>query len=298
MQVKIRVRSGTSEEWAAKDPVLLLAEPGYDSTTRTLKIGDGASKWSELPTTVTTDQIEEAVANSAAVHNGVHGASHAGEGVDAIPAKTLTAARDLNTLTTTGVYIQGSSAGTTIALGYPVDGFAGEVTVTAQSSGAMVMQRATYFLGTSALFGSWIRTRYSNTWSPWTRVAMAQDTGWRVVTSWTHTGVVTGEPLPANLTPQSGLEGFIRWRRENNDVTLSLKAITVTSGSQVPIPPGFAPALGESPIVPVPGVTGGVPIGAAHVYLPTIPSPTQGYTYELRWRSRRPWPTTLPGAPG
>lgn len=177
MQVKIRVRSGTSEEWAAKDPVLLLAEPGYDSTTRTLKIGDGASKWSELPTTVTTDQIEEAVANSAAVHNGVHGASHAGEGVDAIPAKTLTAARDLNTLTTTGVYIQGSSAGTTTALGYPVDGFAGEVTVTAQSSGAMVMQRATYFLGTSTLFGSWIRTRYSNTWSPWIPIDVGYSAG-------------------------------------------------------------------------------------------------------------------------
>lgn len=55
MQVKIRVRSGTSEEWAAKNPVLLLAEPGYDSTARILKIGDGSSTWSELPETNIVD---------------------------------------------------------------------------------------------------------------------------------------------------------------------------------------------------------------------------------------------------
>lgn len=55
MQVKIRVRSGTSEEWAAKDPVLLLAEPGYDSTARVLKIGDGSSTWTQLPETNVVD---------------------------------------------------------------------------------------------------------------------------------------------------------------------------------------------------------------------------------------------------
>lgn len=87
MQVKIRVRSGTSEEWAAKDPVLLLAEPGYDSTTRTLKIGDGASKWSELPVTVTTDQIDAAVANSVSVNDGILAA------VEAAAAPALTASQ-------------------------------------------------------------------------------------------------------------------------------------------------------------------------------------------------------------
>ena len=45
---RMQQRRGTSEVWAAKDPVLLSGELGYDTTTGGVKIGDGVKKWSEL----------------------------------------------------------------------------------------------------------------------------------------------------------------------------------------------------------------------------------------------------------
>lgn len=48
MLVTIQFRRGTSAEWATADPVLGQGEPGFDTTVRGQKIGDGASHWSEL----------------------------------------------------------------------------------------------------------------------------------------------------------------------------------------------------------------------------------------------------------
>ena len=45
---RMQQRRGTSAEWAAKDPVLLAGELGYDMTTGGVKVGDGTKKWSEL----------------------------------------------------------------------------------------------------------------------------------------------------------------------------------------------------------------------------------------------------------
>lgn len=45
----IRIRRGTSAEWASANPVLRSGEPGIDLTTDTLKIGDGTTAWSSLP---------------------------------------------------------------------------------------------------------------------------------------------------------------------------------------------------------------------------------------------------------
>lgn len=44
----ITIRKGSSDQWAASNPVLSIGEPGYDSTTKTLKIGDGVTSWSSL----------------------------------------------------------------------------------------------------------------------------------------------------------------------------------------------------------------------------------------------------------
>lgn len=49
MLVTIQFRRGTSSQWASVDPILGQAEPGYDSTVGGIKIGDGVSRWSELP---------------------------------------------------------------------------------------------------------------------------------------------------------------------------------------------------------------------------------------------------------
>lgn len=49
MIAQIQVRRGTTAEWAAASPVVLAAgEPGYDSTLKRLKIGDGSTEWAAL----------------------------------------------------------------------------------------------------------------------------------------------------------------------------------------------------------------------------------------------------------
>ena len=49
MIAQIQVRRGTTAEWAAASPVVLAAgEPGYDTTLKMLKFGDGATEWASL----------------------------------------------------------------------------------------------------------------------------------------------------------------------------------------------------------------------------------------------------------
>ena len=45
---KIQIRRGTTAEWAAANPVLLVGERGYDTTARRSKIGDGSTLWNSL----------------------------------------------------------------------------------------------------------------------------------------------------------------------------------------------------------------------------------------------------------
>lgn len=46
---RIQVRRGKAAFWTDENPVLFLGEPGYESDTRKLKFGDGATHWRELP---------------------------------------------------------------------------------------------------------------------------------------------------------------------------------------------------------------------------------------------------------
>ena len=48
MTTRIEVRSGTSAEWSAVNPILHEGEVGYDSTEDKIKVGDGTAQWSEL----------------------------------------------------------------------------------------------------------------------------------------------------------------------------------------------------------------------------------------------------------
>jgi hypothetical protein len=48
--VRFQLRRDTATNWAsAGNPVLLSGEPGYDTTNKILKVGDGSSTWSLLP---------------------------------------------------------------------------------------------------------------------------------------------------------------------------------------------------------------------------------------------------------
>jgi hypothetical protein len=46
----IQLRRGTTAEWADANPVLSVAEPGWDTELHILKIGNGVDTWTELPT--------------------------------------------------------------------------------------------------------------------------------------------------------------------------------------------------------------------------------------------------------
>ena len=49
MIAQLQVRRGTTAEWAAASPVVLAAgEPGYDTTLKMLKFGDGSTEWASL----------------------------------------------------------------------------------------------------------------------------------------------------------------------------------------------------------------------------------------------------------
>jgi hypothetical protein len=44
-----QIRRGNSLNWTQKNPILLAGEPGFELDTNLLKIGNGVSRWSELP---------------------------------------------------------------------------------------------------------------------------------------------------------------------------------------------------------------------------------------------------------
>jgi hypothetical protein len=46
---KIQLRRGTAAEWTARNTLLLAGEPGYETDTDFLKIGDGVTRWNQLP---------------------------------------------------------------------------------------------------------------------------------------------------------------------------------------------------------------------------------------------------------
>lgn len=46
---RLKNRTGTAQEWASTNPILLSGEFGVESDTNKLKIGDGSTHWNDLP---------------------------------------------------------------------------------------------------------------------------------------------------------------------------------------------------------------------------------------------------------
>lgn len=44
----IKLRTGTTTQWTKANPILALGEPGYDSDSHVLKVGDGGTPWTSL----------------------------------------------------------------------------------------------------------------------------------------------------------------------------------------------------------------------------------------------------------
>lgn len=48
IHITFRLRRNTSVQWAELNPILDQGEPGFESDTGRLKVGDGLSEWNEL----------------------------------------------------------------------------------------------------------------------------------------------------------------------------------------------------------------------------------------------------------
>ena len=58
MAAKIQLRRDTASVWASVNPTLALGEPGVETDTYKVKVGDGTSDWNALPYSVTTQFTE------------------------------------------------------------------------------------------------------------------------------------------------------------------------------------------------------------------------------------------------
>lgn len=64
MRAVIKVRRGTTEEWVTSNRVLAPGEPGYDTTLKEYKVGDGVHTWLELEAHISETAVQELI-NSA-----------------------------------------------------------------------------------------------------------------------------------------------------------------------------------------------------------------------------------------
>lgn len=64
---RFKLRGGTAAEWASANPVLLAREPGIETDTLAIKIGDGTRPWNQLPYSGRNTQTLLAEADAATV---------------------------------------------------------------------------------------------------------------------------------------------------------------------------------------------------------------------------------------
>jgi len=64
MATRIQLRRGTAAQWAAVDPILALAEPGFETDTGILRIGDGSTPYTSLEPILTVGAIQEYLAQA------------------------------------------------------------------------------------------------------------------------------------------------------------------------------------------------------------------------------------------
>jgi hypothetical protein len=49
VKTTFKLRRALTSEWASKNPILAVGEPGFALDTNQLKIGDGINAWNSLP---------------------------------------------------------------------------------------------------------------------------------------------------------------------------------------------------------------------------------------------------------
>lgn len=55
MAIRLQLRRDTAANWASSNPVLALGEPGVETDTLKVKVGDGITAWNSLGYSITKD---------------------------------------------------------------------------------------------------------------------------------------------------------------------------------------------------------------------------------------------------
>lgn len=139
---------------------------------------------------------------------------------------------DLNTYTTTGIYLQPANSNATGVLNYPTAA-AGilEVASTLYSGTPYVFQRyTTYLAGNPAGHGVYFRTKYNSTWTNWTRVWASNDFAQSDVTGWASLfGQLRSYQNDWQYAPVNGQPRFL-WGSINSPVpTLNVMGVSIPS---------------------------------------------------------------------
>lgn len=98
MADKIQFRRDTSANWAAANPVLGTGEPGFDTTLKMFKVGDGSTAWSSLPWAVNGAVINDSSSSTTEVWS----ASKINTAINAAISSTQTVAPTLSVGSVTG----------------------------------------------------------------------------------------------------------------------------------------------------------------------------------------------------
>jgi hypothetical protein len=56
-EIYFKLRRGTRELWAVRNPILRQGEPGVELDTSDFKIGDGVTPWNDLPYHLNEDDV-------------------------------------------------------------------------------------------------------------------------------------------------------------------------------------------------------------------------------------------------
>jgi hypothetical protein len=64
MAVQIQIRRDTASNWTSVNPILVQGEPGFETDTGKLKIGDGSSVWTSLPYQAAANVADGTIVNA------------------------------------------------------------------------------------------------------------------------------------------------------------------------------------------------------------------------------------------
>ena len=118
---------------------------------------------------------------------------------------------NVDTLTAPGTYVRANSVGSSVALNYPTDTWAGFIEVLANETRSFILQRASFYSTTvGAPYGRdrvWTRTKQGSNpftaWVPNSGVVTAQGTG-------SPEGAVTA-PVGSKYTDKNATNGAVEW---------------------------------------------------------------------------------------